>query len=1058
MALHKNDKNKKGKKIAWIMSVLAAIQTVRIVASILVLVLFVGGIASVYNIAFMTKPEEQVEEDEDILPDMYCTCGDCTQGVEINPDYIGNNGGSSSGGSNNSSGENSSGETTSLTGPTGFKSIINGTSDGIWTYLKKAGWNDYAIAGIMGNIMNECSMNHAQKTNKDVGIVQWTDNSSTKRRTSYLNWAETHGGWDNLNTQLRYLFEEGEYYRKIVITMGYTAWPKLDDATDYFIDHYEQYGGYRTNTRERAERRECAQLYYDYYTKSNLANTQMDSQLMAELGVSAGNTTPITGGENGNSSGTGGGTSGGSGSGSGVRTDVELHYSAENVDIDNWDGRVPKEYVINSCDKIIVKQHLLPDKNSGVNTTINGFVVHYWGNESNGKLMVNNKPMSGDNLYSGWAAGNNKTSASFSLGTDGVLWQFVPLNRYSNASNDNGGTIAVEVANQLAGGQYNEAQYKALVHLTAWICYTYRLDTDFDWNMQPRSKKMYWDRGNVRRHYDNTKAGNFRGKTCPAYWTPADGTSETPKYETAGGNLRWIAFKEDVTSFIIKYKDDPNFPLTLEDGSELAGYTESLSLVDTSHVPNWSNGKITSDNTGNGDTSNLRGVGCHCSIPCPYCHCHDNVSGGGNNNGGNGNNSSGGYINSDGVAIDPSLPHVNNGGEGKYWSIDEAGKLHFIGDTWQSTYFLVQARQVMQKYIASGAGYIYGGNRDLTSVGLWPGCRMDCSGFRNAVLKYLGYKPELVGDSSSNLAANLGFVRNDTYENMKPGDLVHEKGHTEIFVGWVDQPGGDWYVYSWGGQADRVAYGNFCEPKIRRKADKTWICSYSPTELAVGKDTSGGNNSNSGGDSGNNTPASEEIEWTSSTNSNFYISTITDSIFNRIQKSYNNCTFRDELRYLHMQYYGFDGQVHTGEMIVNKAIAKDVLEIFEELLNNKYEIERMELMDKYYTSSDGVEADDNAMRANNTSAFNFRQMTTSSKLSLHARGLAVDINTLYNPYVKGDIVKPVEGKEYADRTKNFEHKIDKNDLAYKLFIKKGFSWGGDWNSSKDYQHFEKDIK
>jgi hypothetical protein len=35
------------------------------------------------------------------------------------------------------------------------------------------------------------------------------------------------------------------------------------------------------------------------------------------------------------------------------------------------------------------------------------------------------------------------------------------------------------------------------------------------------------------------------------------------------------------------------------------------------------------------------------------------------------------------------------------------------------------------------------------------------------------------------------------------------------------------------------------------------------------------------------------------------------------------------------------------------------------------------------------------------------------------------------------------------------YKITKGDLCYKLFIKHGFSWGGEWKSKKDYQHFEK---
>ena len=72
--------------------------------------------------------------------------------------------------------------------------------------------------------------------------------------------------------------------------------------------------------------------------------------------------------------------------------------------------------------------------------------------------------------------------------------------------------------------------------------------------------------------------------------------------------------------------------------------------------------------------------------------------------------------------------------------------------------------------------------------------------------------------------------------------------------------------------------------------------------------------------------------------------------------------------------------------------------------------------------------------------------------------MAVDINTLYNPYVKetkdGRILEPATAGEYVDRTKSFPYKIEKGDLCYRLFIERGFEWGGEWKSLKDYQHYE----
>lgn len=98
------------------------------------------------------------------------------------------------------------------------------------------------------------------------------------------------------------------------------------------------------------------------------------------------------------------------------------------------------------------------------------------------------------------------------------------------------------------------------------------------------------------------------------------------------------------------------------------------------------------------------------------------------------------------------------------------------------------------------------------------------------------------------------------------------------------------------------------------------------------------------------------------------------------------------------------------------------------------------------------------MKDNNTSCFNYRKIAGTNKLSNHSFGLAVDINPLYNPYVKTTrnktIVFPDNATVYADRTKTFDHKIDQNDLAYRVFTKHGFIWGGGWINVKDYQHFE----
>lgn len=187
----------------------------------------------------------------------------------------------------------------------------------------------------------------------------------------------------------------------------------------------------------------------------------------------------------------------------------------------------------------------------------------------------------------------------------------------------------------------------------------------------------------------------------------------------------------------------------------------------------------------------------------------------------------------------------------------------------------------------------------------------------------------------------------------------------------------------------------------------------------------------------------------------FYSEELTGDIIARIQdKSYQSneqITF-DDLRYLRVLHMGFDGQTHIGELIVNQCIAEQVLDVMRELYEQQYPIEKMVLIDEY-------DADDElSMSDNNTSAFNYRVIAGTNRLSKHGQGLAIDINPKYNPCVRTEngamIVEPQNGAEYADRTQEFPYKITGDDVCCQIFKEYGFSWGGDWNSLKDYQHFE----
>ena len=188
----------------------------------------------------------------------------------------------------------------------------------------------------------------------------------------------------------------------------------------------------------------------------------------------------------------------------------------------------------------------------------------------------------------------------------------------------------------------------------------------------------------------------------------------------------------------------------------------------------------------------------------------------------------------------------------------------------------------------------------------------------------------------------------------------------------------------------------------------------------------------------------------------FKISKIDDKIFARIKgKSFKDeCTLPvEDLRYLNLLHKDIKGNTLQGEMICNVHIAKDLLKIFEKLYRSNYPIEKIRLMDEYDAD------DETAMRDNNSSCFNFRFVSHTTRVSKHGLGLAVDINTLYNPYHKvvdgEEIIEPATAKEYLDRTKIFPYKIEENDLCCKLFKEHGFNWGGNcWDNRQDYQHFE----
>ena len=183
---------------------------------------------------------------------------------------------------------------------------------------------------------------------------------------------------------------------------------------------------------------------------------------------------------------------------------------------------------------------------------------------------------------------------------------------------------------------------------------------------------------------------------------------------------------------------------------------------------------------------------------------------------------------------------------------------------------------------------------------------------------------------------------------------------------------------------------------------------------------------------------------------------IPDGVWARMQgKTFKENPYigREDLRHVRALHWDYDNQMHVGEMVCNVQIADRLVSILRQLFDAKYPIQRMLLPDVYNAD------DETQMRDNNSSCFCYRNIAATNNLSKHARGLAVDINTLYNPYIKtlADgtlLIEPATGEPYCDRSWDFPYKITHDDLCFKLFTAAGFEWGGDWTNRKDYQHFE----
>jgi hypothetical protein len=156
----------------------------------------------------------------------------------------------------------------------------------------------------------------------------------------------------------------------------------------------------------------------------------------------------------------------------------------------------------------------------------------------------------------------------------------------------------------------------------------------------------------------------------------------------------------------------------------------------------------------------------------------------------------------------------------------------------------------------------------------------------------------------------------------------------------------------------------------------------------------------------------------------------------------------DQLTYLTLGFWGFDHLPHTGEMIVNGEFAEGVVDVFRRLWDETFPIEEMRVQDQEemdaHPTGDG----------NVTGSFECRPAVgRSGGWSMHAYGLAVDINPFHNPYVKAEAIAPELASAYLDRSNIRPGMIFEGGVAVAAFAEMGWGWGGHWQTAKDWMHF-----
>jgi hypothetical protein len=156
-----------------------------------------------------------------------------------------------------------------------------------------------------------------------------------------------------------------------------------------------------------------------------------------------------------------------------------------------------------------------------------------------------------------------------------------------------------------------------------------------------------------------------------------------------------------------------------------------------------------------------------------------------------------------------------------------------------------------------------------------------------------------------------------------------------------------------------------------------------------------------------------------------------------------------ELRTVRLRYWGFDGRSRIGTLVVNRRVTDDVVTVFRRLYAARFPIRRIVPVSAYRGN------DSASTSADNTSSFNCRRAvgSTTGSWSMHAFGLAIDVNPVENPYVLRGRALPPAGARYLDRGRVRPGMAVEGGVVVRAFDALGWGWGGRWSGSLDYQHF-----